>query len=383
MSTPLPWVRSHMQLLAGVEQDFRTRRPLAGLTIATAIHLEPKTAVLLLTLQAGGAKVIATGNLNSTQAATVDELRHHGIEIVGQQTQAQEEHEAALDQLLSHRPHLLLDNGGDLFVRYLQNPYAGLMGGTEETTSGRLRLAPLREKLALPLLVINDSPIKQFAENEHAVGQSVLESYLRITNRATNGQCVTVYGYGACGRGVAANFRAAHARVTVAERDPVRRLQAHIDGYRAARPEDALEGADVVITVTGGGQIIGGADLARLKDGAVLLNAGHFPVEIDLPGLLVHPQVQEVSRMEGITTLLLRDGRQVHVLGEGHMVNLAGPRPMGNSIESMDLGFTLQARCLEAVAAGRVGAEACVVPVPAEIDAAVADAYLDLKYPAL
>src|SRR5439155_10001851 len=196
------------------------------------------------------------------------------------------------------------------FVRYLEAPYDGLRGGTEETTSGRMRLAPLREHLRIPVLVINDSPIKQFAENEHAVGQSVLESFLRLTNLSTNGKRVTVFGYGACGKGVAANFRNAHAIVSVVERDPVLRLQALLDGFLVPDREDALRSADVVITVTGAQRVITADDDRLLKDGAVLANAGHFPWEI-----------------EGIET-----GR-VTLLEGGHMVNLAGPRPLGNSIE--------------------------------------------------
>jgi hypothetical protein len=205
-----------------------------------------------------------------------------------------------------------------------------------------MRLEPLRERIGLP--VLNDSPIKQFAENEHAVGQSVLESFLRLTNRSTNGKRVTVFGYGACGRGVAANFRNAYAIVSVVEADPVKRLQALLDGFLVPEREEALRSADVVITVTGARDVVTAADEPLLKDGAVLANAGHFPFELDAAGISA--------------------GGRVTVLEDGHMVNLAGPRPLGNSIESMDLGFALQARCLEAVATGAVGRGACVVPVP-------------------
>ena len=182
-------------------------------------------------------------------------------------------------------PDLLLDNGGDLFARFVEEPWDGLLGGTEETTSGRMRLEPLRDRIGLPVLVINDSPIKQFAENEHAVGQSVLESFLRLTNLSTNGKRVTVFGYGACGRGVAANFRNAHAIVSVVERDPVKRLQAMLDGFLVPERDDALRTADVVITVTGAEGVVTAADAPLLRPGAVLANAGHFPWEIDAAGL--------------------------------------------------------------------------------------------------
>ena len=226
---------------------------------------------------------------------------------------------------------------------------------------------------AKPVLVINDSPIKQFAENRHSVGQAVVESFLRITNRATNGRRVTVFGYGACGKGVALNFRNNHAQVSVVEIDPVLRLEALFDGFAVPDRDDALRAAQIVVTVTGARDVVTAADLGLLADDVILLNAGHFPAEIDVEGIRAAAEVTDApAGDEGIATLRLADGRRIHVLTEGHMVNLAGPRPIGNSIDSMDLGFSLQARCLEAVATGAVGAESCVVPVPRAIDEAVA-----------
>jgi adenosylhomocysteinase len=177
---------------------------------------------------------------------------------------------------------------------------------------------------------------------------------MRITNKSTNGKRVTVFGYGACGKGVAANFRNAYSVVSVVERNPVLRLEAMLDGFLVPERDEALRTADVVITVTGAEGVVTAADLPLLKDGTILANAGHFPWEIDAAGI-------EAAA-----------GGRVTVLTGGHMVNLAGPHPLGNSIESMDLGFALQTRCLEAVATGAVGPEACVVPVPREIDDAVA-----------
>jgi adenosylhomocysteinase len=375
----IEWVRSNCRLLAAISTEFRETTPFSGLTIGTGIHLEPKTVALLLTLRDGGARVVATGNLNSTQPDTVAYLRANDVEVVGETTTDEAEHDEHLRAVVDTRPDLLLDNGGDLFVRYLEVPYDALRGGTEETTSGRARLKPLARELGLPVLVINDSPIKQFAENEHAVGQSVLESFIRITNQMTNGRSVTVFGYGACGKGVAANFRAAHATVAVVETDPVMRLQASLDGFAVPSRADALRAADIVITVTGAERVVTEADLDLLKDGAVLANAGHFPREIAVAEIARSPRVTgTVAAGEGITTFQLDDGRRFHLLTDGHMVNLAGPRPLGNSIESMDLGFALQARCLEAVANGGVGPEHAVVPVPRAIDEAVANAFLEV-----
>jgi adenosylhomocysteinase len=350
----IDWVIARCRLLASIGEEIEATTPFAGLTIGTGIHLEPKTVALLLTLQRGGAELVSTGNLNTTQQEAVDYLSARGVRVVGGPTSDPAEHDRYLWEVVRAKPQLILDNGGDLFARWIEEPYEGLLGGTEETTSGRARLEPLRDRIGLPVLVINDSPIKQFAENRHAVGQSVFESFMRLTNLSTNGKRVTVFGYGACGKGVAANFRNAYAVVSVVEADPIARLEAMLDGYLVPEREDALREADVVVTVTGAKGVITAADEPLLKDGAILANAGHFPWEI-----------------EGIET-----GR-VMLLEGGHMVNLSGARPLGNSIESMDLGFALQARCLEAVARGDAGPDLCVVPVPRAIDESVARAFVE------
>src|SRR3954469_15555157 len=281
----IEWVIERCRLLQAIGAELEETKPFAGLTIGTGIHLEPKTVALLLTLQRGGADLVSTGNLATTQQEACDYLAARGVRIVGGPTSDPAEHDAHLWEVVRSHPDLLLDNGGDLFARFVDEPYEKLRGGTEETTSGRMRLEPLRDRIGLPVLVINDSPIKQFAENEHAVGQSVLESFLRLTNLSTNGKRVTVFGYGPCGKGVAANFRNAHAIVSVVERDPVARLEAMLDGYLVPDRDDALGTADIVVTVTGAEHVVTAADLPLLRDGAILANAGHFPWEIDAAGL--------------------------------------------------------------------------------------------------
>ncbi|QFY59161.1 adenosylhomocysteinase [Rhizobium grahamii] len=379
-ATRIDWIGGSCRLLNATATEFRETQPFEGLTIGTGIHLEPKTVALLMTLKAGGARLVCTGNLNSTQPATVDFLRAEGLTVFATQTTDAEAHHQSLEAVIAEKPDLLLDNGGDLFAIAAERPYPELLGGTEETTSGRTRLMPLRDKLSMPILVINDSPIKQFAENRHAVGQSLFESYMRFTNRSTNGKRVTVFGYGACGKGTAACFRNAYSQVSVVDIDPVTLLEAHLDGFLTPLWEQAISSADVLVTVTGHPDIVTAKDLPLLKDGVILMNGGHFPTEIDVAAFRNHPDVagRSVYAVDGIETLHLKDGRAIHILGGGHMANLAGPRPLGNSVESMDLGFTLQARCLERIARRGAGADACVVPVPADIDAAVASAYLDL-----
>lgn len=375
----IAWVEGECRLLTDIRAEFAQTRPFEGMVIGSAIHLEPKTAALVRTLQAGGADVVATGNLNSTQPATVEYLRAKGVRVIGGVTRDRAERAEHLDSILDAKPDLLLDNGGDLFLRYLQRPYDGLIGGTEETTSGRQVLEPHRAELNMPVLVINDSPIKSFGENEHAVGQSCLESYMRFTNRITNGERVVVVGYGWCGRGVARNFRSANCQVTVVDADPVKCLQAVFDGYRSAPLRQALADADLVITVTGGGKSIGAAEVELLPDGAILANAGHEPDEIDVAEIESVPGATAATTLPDVRSVTLPSGHTIHILGAGHMFNLAGPTALGNSIQSMDLGFSMQARCLEWVATRRVDARSCVVPVPREIDVQIAQSYLALK----
>ena len=378
-ATRIDWVVRQCRLLNSIGDELARTRPFDGLTIGTGIHLEAKGVALMLVLRRGGARVISTGNLNSTQPGALDYLREHGVETIGGPTQSVEERLGWIDEILDEQPDLILDNGGDMFVRWLERPYDGLRGGTEETTSGRILLAPLRERLRMPILVINDSPIKQFAENRHAVGQSSVESFMRLTNMATNGRRVVVLGYGGVGKGLAINFRNNHARVAVLERDPVLRMEALWDGFGVPERVAALSEADIVVTATAATGVIGPADLELLRDGVILVNVGHLPVEIDVAGIAASALVAgQTSADDGITTFRLHDGRSIHLLTDGHMVNLAGPRPLGNSIESMDIGFSLQVRCLEAVATGAVGFESCVVPVPRQIDESVARGYVGL-----
>ena len=377
----IEWIRQNCRLLNSLAQEFERTVPFKGLRIGTGIHIEPKTAALLLTLDAGGAEVIASGNLGSTQPETVDYLRDRGIKVHAKQTTDAGRHEETLREVLASEPDLLLDNGGDLFALYSDSPFDGLLGGTEETTSGRNRLLPLRDRLNIPILVINDSPIKQFAENRHAVGQSMFESYMRLTNRSTNGKMVTVMGYGPCGAGVANAFRNAFSVVSVVDPNPVKLLEAHLDGFLTPSPDEAIAAADVIVTVTGAANVLSAHDIALLKDGSILMNGGHFPFEIDVQGICSVGDIEEVTEFEGnaLRSLTFDDGRRVIIVTGGHMANLAGPRPLGNSIESMDLGFALQAKCLERVAVGALTKRHCVVPVPRDIDEWVAGAFLQMS----
>lgn len=349
--TRIAWIRSRMPLLAQARAELARSRPLDGRRIGMALHLEPKTAVLLETLAAGGAEIVATGNHGSTQDDVVAALRGDGLTIFGRRDDDWDAHLGNVAAVLDSGPDMLLDNGADLVAGTIARGRADhLIGGTEETTSGGFRL---REDFAgqvpFPVIVINDSILKAIGENRHAVGQSVVESLMRITNLMVTGKHAVVVGYGWCGRGIAQYLRALGSQVAVAEIDPIKAFEAALDGYRVGDLADLAGWADVVITATGRPGVLGSETAAQLRDGAVLANAGHFPTEIDVPAL----------RSGAISTSPLADaierfdydgGRHLIVLADGRMVNLAGADPKGNSLESMDLGFLLQTLSLVRVA---------------------------------
>jgi adenosylhomocysteinase len=273
-------------------------------------------------------------------------------------------------------PDILLDNGADL-VSLVLDKGVPVLGGTEETTSGHMRLdGEFRDRVGFPVIVINDSPLKAIAENKHAVGQSVYESFCRLTNLMPQGKRFLVVGYGWCGRGVAHYARANGARVRVAEVDEIKRLEAALDGFRVGSVHDLIEDADVVITVTGAQNVLDSDALAAAPSGVLLANAGHFPTEIDVADLKAHT-VEEISLGESITRYVLEDGRSIDLVTGGRMMNLAGPYPKGNSIESMDLGFALQARSLERVALHHADLQRGAQPVPDDINRSLALAFVD------
>ncbi|WP_210480532.1 adenosylhomocysteinase [Naasia sp. SYSU D00948] len=369
----IAWIRSRMPLLAETRRRFAEKRPFAGLRIGMSLHLEPKTAVLLETLAAGGAEIVGTGNHGSTQDDVVAALRARGLTLHGRRDDTLEQHAANLEAVLDARPDILLDNGADLAAGVVRRGMAGrIRGGTEETTSGAFRL---RDELAgsvpFPVLVINDSPLKAIGENLHAVGQSAVESFQRITNLMIPGRRFVVIGYGWCGRGVARYLRALGGQVAVAEVDEIKAFEAALDGYLVDDLPELLPWAQAVITATGAPGVLPGSLLPLLRTGTVLGNIGHFPFEIDTAALAE----QAVSRQqldEGLESFTMPDGRELVLIAEGRMFNLAGRAPKGNSIASMDLGFLLQARSLERVALAPESLPAGAQPVPDDINRQIA-----------
>jgi adenosylhomocysteinase len=367
------WIRSRMPLLARARDDFAGQRPFAGRRIGMSLHLEPKTAVLLEVLAAGGAEIVATGNHGSTQDDVVAFLRAQGMTVFGTRDDTMDQHERNVRSVLDSKPDILLDNGADLIAGVVAADRAGtVLGATEETTSGGDRLrGELAGRVPFPVVVINDSPLKAIGENKHAVGQSVVESFMRITNLRVPGRRFVVVGYGWCGRGIAQYLRALGGKVAVVEVDELKAFEAAMDGYRVAELQDLAAWGEVFVTATGRPGILTAPFFEAVADGAVLANSGHFPWEIDVAALREAASGSTVLD-DGIERLDLTDGRHVILLADGRMVNLAGREPKGNSLESMDLGFLLQSLSLERIATAAGSLSAGAQPVPEDLDREIA-----------
>jgi adenosylhomocysteinase len=370
------WTASNMALLGTIGEEFAETKPFDGLRIGVSLHLEAKTAVLLETLHRGGATVIAAGNYGTSQDDVVAYLNSRGIDARGSRSDDLETHLEVVGSVVAEGPDMLLDNGADLVNLVLANDIE-VIGGTEETTSGHMRLNDeFRGRVNFPMIVINDSPLKAIAENQHAVGQSVYESFCRLTNLMPQGKRFLVVGYGWCGRGVAHYARANGAHVVVAEVDEIKQMEAALDGFRVGSVHELIPDADVVITVTGAENVVDADALAEASSGVLLANAGHFPIEIDVAHLKESAEDQ-IEMGETITRYRLGDGRFIDLVADGRMMNLSGPLPKGNTIESMDLGFAMQARSLERVARHHGDLPVGAQPVPDDINRSLALAFVD------
>ncbi|HPU01641.1 MAG: adenosylhomocysteinase [Firmicutes bacterium] len=370
----IAWAARHMPVLSSLAEKYASRRPFAGLKMALCIHLEAKTAYLARVFQRCGAQVAVTGsNPLSTQDDVAAALAREGIAVFGWRGATEEEYADHIRRTIDTGPNLVIDDGGDLITmlhRERPDLLPQVRGGAEETTTGLTRLRALAEagELAFPVIAVNDALCKYLFDNRYGTGQSAWDGIMRTTNLLVAGKTVVVAGFGWCGRGVAMRARGLGAQVIVTEVDPVRALEAAVEGYRVMPMLEAAPLGDIFITATGCREVIGAAALARLKDGAILANAGHFDVEIDKAAL------NRLARLAGsprpnIEEYRFPDGRRVYLLAQGRLVNLAAGD--GHPAEIMDLSFALQFLAMDYLRRSE-GLPRAMLPLPAELDREVA-----------
>ncbi|MDQ7795046.1 MAG: adenosylhomocysteinase [bacterium] len=368
------WAADNMPVLAGIRRRWLDERPLAGLRVAACLHVTTETATLALTLRDGGAGVaLAASNPLSTQDDVVAALREEGIATFARRGVDTRGYYEDIEAALATGPHFTLDDGADLvnMLHTRRNDLLpGVRAGTEETTTGviRLRAMAAAGELVYPIVAVNDARTKHMFDNRYGTGQSTIDGILRATNRLLAGSVLVVAGYGWCGRGVAMRGAGMGARVIVTEVDPIRALEAAMDGFEVLPMAEAAARGDFFVTATGNRHVIDREHFGNMKDGAVLANAGHFNVEINLEALAGLAESRGEVR-EGVEEYRL-PGRRLLVLAGGRLVNLAAAE--GHPAQVMDLSFANQALVLEWLAREQPRLEAVVHPVPAAIDARVA-----------
>ena len=371
----IKWVERNMPVLRGIGKDFAAQKPFAGLKIALSVHLEAKTAYLCRVLEMGGAEMYVTGsNPLSTQDDVAAALAQGGMQVFARYGCSMEEYEACLCQVLEAGPHIIIDDGGDL-VHLMHTKYTHLipnvLGGCEETTTGihRLRTMAREGSLRFPMVMVNEADCKHMFDNRYGTGQSVWDGINRTTNLIVAGKYVVVSGYGWCGKGVSLRAKGLGAKVIVTETDPVRALEAVMDGYEVMPMAAAAKLGDLFITVTGCSGVITAEHFETMKDGAILTNAGHFDVEVDMAGL-EKLAVEKYEARHNIQGYVLPNGKTLFTIAEGRLVNLAAGD--GHPAEIMDMSFAVQALSAEYLAQNRGKLQPGVIPVPRELDEAVA-----------
>ena len=371
----IEWARRNMPLLRSLEEEFRREKPFEGIRVALSIHLEAKTAYLCKVLAAGGAEMHITGsNPLSTQDDVAAALVEDGLEVHGWHGATDAEYESHISHVLENDCQIIIDDGGDL-VHTLHTRYpekiACVIGGCEETTTGIIRLRAMdREgQLQFPMVLVNDADCKHLFDNRYGTGQSVMDGINRTTNLIIAGKVVVVAGYGWCGKGVSMRAKGMGARVIVTEVDPVRAIEAVMDGFDVMPMREAAKVGDLFITVTGCSGVIDEEDFAVMKNGAILCNAGHFDVEVDVAALR-RIALETAEMRQNIMGYRLDGDRWVYVLAEGRLVNLAAGD--GHPAEIMDMSFAIQALSAKYLVEHGKELHQRLIPVPREVDQEVA-----------
>jgi adenosylhomocysteinase len=375
-SDRIDWAGREMKVLAQIRERFEKEQPLAGIRIAACLHVTTETANLLTTLKAGGAEVaVCASNPLSTQddvaAALCDVEGIHTYAIRGEDD---ETYYAHIRSVLDLKPHLTMDDGADLVStlhRERPEQVKEIIGGTEETTTGVIRLRAMANDGALgyPIVAVNDAQTKHLFDNRFGTGQSTIDGIIRATNLLLAGRIVVVCGYGMCGRGVASRARGMGARVVVTEVSPVTALEAAMEGYEVLPIREAARIGEIFVTVTGDTGVVRREHLEVMKDGAVLANSGHFDVEID-KGALAELATSRKRIRDSVEEFVMADGRRIYLLADGRLVNLAAAE--GHPASVMDMSFANQALCAEWIVKNAKDLDRSVHTVPEDIDAEVA-----------
>jgi adenosylhomocysteinase len=372
----IEWADADMPVLASIRERFEAEKPLAGMRVSACLHVTTETANLMRTLKAGGADIVlcASNPLSTQDDVAASLVLHYGIRtyaIKGEDTETYYKH---IDAAIDHKPNITMDDGADVAGRvHAERPdaLADIIGGTEETTTGVIRLRAMAADGALkfPIVSVNDANTKHLFDNRYGTGQSTIDGVIRATNRLIAGRTVVVSGYGWCGRGIAMRADGLGGNVIVCEVDPLKALEAVMDGYRVMPAVEAAALADIWLTVTGDLNVIDSAAFDAMKDRAILANSGHFNVEIAIP----HLRERAVSAREVrplVEEFTLSDGRRIYLLADGRLVNLSCAE--GHPASVMDMSFANQALSAEYIVRNASALTPGVYPVPAEIDAEIA-----------
>ena len=372
----IAWAFAEMPVLAEIRARFERDRPLAGLRVCACLHITTETANLARTLKAGGAEVVlcASNPLSTQDDVAASLVEHHGIPVFARCGEDTSVYYAHIRAALEHRPQITLDDGADLVSelhKHRTDLLDRMLGGTEETTTGVIRLRAMAAGGALryPIVAVNDALTKHLFDNRYGTGQSALDGVIRATNVLLAGRVFTVAGYGWCGRGLAMRAKGHGARVVVTEVEPLRALEAAMDGFDVMPLEQAAARSDFIVTVTGDKHVLDRRHFAVMKDGCVIANAGHFNVEINLPALEAMA-VERTHPRRHVEEYRLTDGRRIRLLAEGRLVNLAAAE--GHPAAVMDMSFANQALSVAWLAQHARGLEVAVHPVPRAIDQEVA-----------
>ena len=371
----IEWVKAHMPLLKNLEETLSKTKPLAGKRLVVTMHLEAKTAYLAIVLKNAGAEIAVTGsNPLSTQDDVAAALAEEGVAVYAWYNCTSEEYDTFLNKALDIEPHVIVDDGGDL-VHLLHTSrrelIPGLLGGCEETTTGVVRLHSLEKesKLAFPMIAVNDCQCKYLFDNRYGTGQSTWDGVMRTTNLTVVGKTVVVAGYGWCGKGVAMRGKGLGANVVITEVDPIKAIEAVFDGFSVLPMEEAAKIGDIFLTLTGCKDVITREHFSKMKNGALMANAGHFDVEINKDELEAASISKKVVR-KNIEEYTLKGGNKIYLLAEGRLVNLAAGD--GHPAEIMDLSFAMQAKAVLYILEKSAQLEKKVYTLPKEIDEEIA-----------